>query len=78
MIGAFVALRPPSPIFAAVLVYRVFAFWLPIPPGVVAFLQLRKTVRAGRRRGAAPSARTSGRRGGRAETRGPITSESKV
>ena len=31
-------------IFAAILLYRIMAFWLPIPPGVVAFLQLRKTV----------------------------------
>ena len=30
--------------FAAVLTYRVIAFWLPIPPGIVAFFQLRKTV----------------------------------
>ena len=26
------------------LTYRLIAFWLPIPPGIVAFLQLRKTV----------------------------------
>ena len=26
------------------LTYRVIAFWLPIPPGVVAFFQLRRTV----------------------------------
>ena len=26
------------------LTYRVIAFWLPIPPGIVAFFQLRKTV----------------------------------
>ena len=30
--------------FPAVLTYRVIAFWLPIPPGIVAFIQLRKTV----------------------------------
>ena len=30
--------------FPAVLTYRVIAFWLPIPPGVVAYFQLRKTV----------------------------------
>ena len=29
---------------AAVLIYRLIAFWLPLPPGIVAFLQLRKTV----------------------------------
>jgi hypothetical protein len=27
-----------------VLCYRVIAFWLPIPPGIVAFFQLRGTV----------------------------------
>jgi uncharacterized protein (TIRG00374 family) len=46
MIGAFVLFGLPSAeVFAAVLTYRVIAFWLPIPPGVVAFFQLRNTVR---------------------------------
>ena len=31
-------------VFPAVLMYRVIAFWLPIPPGVVAYFQLRRTV----------------------------------
>jgi uncharacterized protein (TIRG00374 family) len=45
MIGAFVLFGLPSePVFASVLVYRAIAFWLPVPPGVVAFFQLRKTV----------------------------------
>ena len=45
MIGAFVLFGlPESEVFAAVLVYRAIAFWLPIPPGIVAFFQLRKTV----------------------------------
>jgi uncharacterized membrane protein YbhN (UPF0104 family) len=45
MIGAFVLFGIPAGIvFPAVLTYRVIAFWLPIPPGVVAFLQLRRTV----------------------------------
>jgi uncharacterized protein (TIRG00374 family) len=45
MIGAFVLFGiPGSEVFAAVLTYRVIAFWLPIPPGIVAFFQLRKTV----------------------------------
>jgi uncharacterized protein (TIRG00374 family) len=45
MIGAFVVFGiEGSAVFAAVLTYRVIAFWLPIPPGVVAFLQLRRTV----------------------------------
>ena len=32
-------------VFAAVLIYRFVAFWLPIPPGVIAFFQLRNTVK---------------------------------
>jgi uncharacterized membrane protein YbhN (UPF0104 family) len=45
MIGAFVLFGIPAGIvFPAVLTYRVIAFWLPIPPGVVAFFQLRRTV----------------------------------
>jgi uncharacterized protein (TIRG00374 family) len=45
MIGAFVLFGfPGADVFAAVLTYRLFAFWLPIPPGVVAFFQLRRTV----------------------------------
>ncbi len=45
MIGAFVLFGiPGSVVFPAVLTYRVIAFWLPIPPGIVAFVQLRKTV----------------------------------
>jgi putative heme transporter len=45
MIGAFVLFGVPSTeVFAAVLTYRVIAFWLPIPPGVIAFFQLRNTV----------------------------------
>jgi uncharacterized protein (TIRG00374 family) len=48
MIGAFALFNlagvADETIFAAVLTYRLIAFWLPLPPGVVAFLQLRKTV----------------------------------
>jgi uncharacterized protein (TIRG00374 family) len=45
MIGAFAIFGiDESIVFPAVLTYRVIAFWLPIPPGVVAFIQLRKTV----------------------------------
>ena len=45
MIGAFVLFGIPTGIvFPAVLTYRVIAFWLPIPPGIVAFFQLRRTV----------------------------------
>ena len=47
MIAAFVLFGIPSGIvFPAVLTYRVIAFWLPIPPGVVAYFQLRRTVAA--------------------------------
>lgn len=45
MIGAFVLFGiPAAEVFAAVLTYRVIAFWLPIPPGIIAFFQLRHTV----------------------------------
>ena len=48
MIGAFALFDVPGvsggTIFAAVLTYRLVAFWLPIPPGIVAFFQLRTTV----------------------------------
>lgn len=45
MIGAFVLFGLPSGlVFPSVLTYRIIAFWLPIPPGIVAFFQLRKTV----------------------------------
>src|SRR4051794_2381246 len=39
LIGAFVLFGVPSgDVFPAVLTYRVIAFWLPIPPGIIAFL----------------------------------------
>jgi uncharacterized protein (TIRG00374 family) len=45
MIGTFVLFGlPGTEVFAAVLTYRLIAFWLPIPPGIVAFIQLRRTV----------------------------------
>jgi uncharacterized protein (TIRG00374 family) len=45
MIGAFSIFGiDNSVVFPAVLTYRVIAFWLPIPPGTVAFVQLRQTV----------------------------------
>jgi putative heme transporter len=45
MIGAFSIFGiDDSIVFPAVLTYRVIAFWLPIPLGVVAFVQLRGTV----------------------------------
>lgn len=48
MIGTFVLFNVAGvsggTVFAAVLTYRLIAFLLPIPPGIVAFLQLRRTV----------------------------------
>jgi putative heme transporter len=45
MIGAFIAFGVPGGLaVVAVLVYRGFSFWLPTIPGIVAYLQLRRTV----------------------------------
>jgi len=45
MIAAFLAFgEPSSAVFVSVLAYRVIAFWLPIPPGIFGYLQLRRTV----------------------------------
>jgi uncharacterized membrane protein YbhN (UPF0104 family) len=45
MIGALVAFGvDPSLALIAVLAYRGFAFWLPIVPGAIAFVTLRRTV----------------------------------
>jgi putative heme transporter len=45
LIGTFAAFGvPTSTAVIAVLAYRVFSFWLPTPPGVVAYFQLRRTV----------------------------------
>jgi uncharacterized protein (TIRG00374 family) len=45
MIGAFVLFGiPGNAVFPAILTYRLIAFWLPIPPGIAAFVQLRRTV----------------------------------
>jgi uncharacterized protein (TIRG00374 family) len=57
MIGAFAIFGVDnSVVFPAVLTYRVIAFWLPIPPGIVAFVQLRKTVTEWERERADPNA----------------------
>jgi uncharacterized protein (TIRG00374 family) len=78
LIGTFVLFDlPSSSVFAAVLTYRLIAFWLPIPPGVVAFLQLRKTVanwEKERARAPVGDAIAESPPG----AGGPITSESKV
>jgi uncharacterized protein (TIRG00374 family) len=45
MIGAFVLFGiPEDTVFPAILIYRLIAFWMPIPFGVAAFFQLRKRV----------------------------------
>jgi uncharacterized protein (TIRG00374 family) len=45
MIGAFVLFGiPEETVFPAILVFRLVSFWMPIPPGVLAFFQLRHTV----------------------------------
>jgi uncharacterized protein (TIRG00374 family) len=45
LIGAFVLFGiPASTVFPAILVFRLIAFWLPIPLGVWAYVQLRRTV----------------------------------
>ena len=45
MIGAFVLFGiPEETVFPAVLIYRLVAFWLPIPLGIAAFIQLRSRV----------------------------------
>jgi uncharacterized protein (TIRG00374 family) len=44
MIGAFIAFHvQPDLAVAAVLAYRLYAFWLPTIPGAIAYLQLRRT-----------------------------------
>ena len=78
MIGTFVLFDVPgAEVFAAILTYRLIAFWLPIPPGIVAFLQLRKTVaRWEAQRASAPV--SPGIAGALPGAGQPITSESKV
>jgi uncharacterized protein (TIRG00374 family) len=45
MIGAFVLFGiPEETVFPAILIFRLVSFWMPIPPGVFAFFQLRHTV----------------------------------
>src|SRR5690606_36444334 len=45
MIGVFVLFGlPDATVFPAILTYRLVAFWLPLPPGVLAFFQLRRRI----------------------------------
>ncbi len=59
MIGAFSLFSLSgvggTTIFAAVLTYRLIAFWLPLPPGIVAFIGLRKTVHGWEQRAVPPA-----------------------
>ena len=62
MIAAFLAFgEPSSTVFVSVLAYRVIAFWLPIPPGILAYLQLRRTVARWREEDAPQPAQRTGR-----------------
>jgi uncharacterized protein (TIRG00374 family) len=46
LIGAFVLFGVDAEtVFPAILTYRLVGFWLPIPVGVLAFVQLRRTIR---------------------------------
>jgi uncharacterized protein (TIRG00374 family) len=52
MIGAFVLFGiPEGTVFPAILVYRLVAFWMPIPFGIVAFFQLRTKVQGWEEKG---------------------------
>jgi uncharacterized protein (TIRG00374 family) len=79
LIGTFALFDLPGvsggTLFAAVLTYRLIAFWLPLLPGIVAFFQLRATVHRWEAERAGPAVGTD-----IAESMpGPaITSESKV
>jgi uncharacterized protein (TIRG00374 family) len=83
MIGAFALFNiqgvSDGTIIAAVLTYRLIAFFLPIPPGIIAFFQLRGTVARWEEERAAPGVGTGLAESlpGRDST-APITSESKV
>jgi uncharacterized membrane protein YbhN (UPF0104 family) len=45
LIGAFVLFGiPADTVFPAVAIFRLIGFWLPIPVGVYAYVQLRRTV----------------------------------
>jgi uncharacterized protein (TIRG00374 family) len=64
LIGVFAIFGYPlETVIAAVLIYRLLAFYLPVPPGIVAFFQLRRTVarweaeRAGKAPGKTPAER---------------------
>ena len=43
--------------------YRFIAFWLPLPPGIVAFFQLRRTIKRWEEEDECPADRTDGEGG---------------
>jgi uncharacterized protein (TIRG00374 family) len=60
MIGALVAFGVGGNLaLLAVLSYRLFAFWLPTIPGVIAYLQLRRRVQGWRGRAGGPAPATA-------------------
>jgi uncharacterized protein (TIRG00374 family) len=67
MIGALVAFGVSGSLaLIAVLVYRLFAFWLPTIPGAIAYFQLRRTVHRWHDDTAEPAVIAPGLRGGSA------------
>lgn len=57
LIGVFAIFGYPlEVVIAGVLIYRLIAFYLPVPPGIVAFFQLRRTVARWEAERAAPAA----------------------
>jgi uncharacterized protein (TIRG00374 family) len=61
MIGTFAAFDVNTGLaIVAVLAYRAFAFWLPTVPGIIAYLQLRRTVNRWDERADAEEAATAG------------------
>jgi uncharacterized membrane protein YbhN (UPF0104 family) len=59
MIGTYVLFGlDGSSVFAAVLMFRFIAFWLPLPTGIIAFFQLRSTIRRWEEEGNRPADRT--------------------
>jgi uncharacterized protein (TIRG00374 family) len=83
MIGAFALFNVPGvsdgELIAAVLTYRLIAFFLPIPPGIVAFFQLRGTVTRWEQERPGPGVGTEIAESlPGTESTSPITSESKV
>jgi uncharacterized protein (TIRG00374 family) len=67
MIGALVAFGVSGSLaLIAVLVYRLFAFWLPTIPGAIAYFQLRRTVHRWHDDTAQPAVMAQGLQGGSA------------